>query len=201
MRCRHVPARLACLALAALLAACSSLAPPADQLGDWSEQQRDLLNLQAWQLRGRVNIRYHGDSHTPRIQWQQASTDYNIRLWGTFNAGNTRIEGRPGFVSLTQGNEVVTADSPENLILDHLGYELPVSHLEYWIRGIPVPGAQADMQFNALNQVALLQQDGWTVNYTDMRQYQEYALPRRVEITRSLDDIRLVFVGLSWELP
>ena len=43
-------------------------------------------------------------------------------------------------------------------------------------------------------------QDGWTVNYPDPRQYGELTLPRRVDVTRPLDDVRLRFVGLSWTL-
>ena len=181
-----------------LLTGCQSIAPPAGENPSWTRQRTQLLDMQQWQLRGRVNVRYYDESHTPRIQWQQNAERYHIRLWGTFNAGNTEIDGRPGLVTLEQDGEVLSAESPEDLILEQLGYELPVSHLEYWIKGVPAPVGEAQLAFNELNQLTSLQQDGWSVLYSDMRQYEQFSLPRRVDVSRQTGDVRLRFVGLDW---
>ena len=182
-----------------LLTACVA-APPAGDNSDWVAQRDLLQQLDTWEFRGRVDVRYNNDSHTPRIQWQQQDTDYNIRLWGTFNAGNTRISGRPGFVTMENAGEVVTASSPEDLILQQLGYELPVSFLEYWIKGLPAPQGRADLEFNELNQLTRIRQADWTVTYSDPRQYGDISLPARMELTRPANDIRLRFIGLNWTL-
>jgi outer membrane lipoprotein LolB len=186
------------LLLCLSLAACVS-APPAED-SDWTRQREQLQRLDSWQLSGRVNIRYDNESHTPRIRWQQQSLEYQIRLWGTFNAGNTLIVGRPGYVTMEQNSGILTASSPEDLILQQLGYELPVSYLEYWIKGLPAPDTPADLTFNELNQLTNLSQFGWSVSYTDPRQYGAVSLPRRVELTRPQNDIRLRFIGLNWDL-
>ena len=183
-----------------LLTSCGTIAPPAVENSVWASLRTDLEELSQWQLSGRVNIRYDNESHTPRIRWLHDNRNYTIRLWGTFNAGNTRIEGRPGFVTLEQGDTVLTAASPEDIILEQLGYELPVSFLEFWIRGLPSPGSQADLSFNELNQLAELTQDGWTVSYPDPRQYGSISLPRRVDVSRPEDDVSLRFIGLNWTL-
>lgn len=182
------------------LTACRTVAPPAGENPSWVQLRNELQHLETWQLSGRVNVRYYDESHTPRIQWQQNGEQYHIRLWGTFNAGNTEIDGRPGLVTLEQDGEVLTADTPENLILEQLGYELPVSHLEYWIKGIPAPDSTAQLDFDELNQLTALQQDGWTVLYSDMRQYAQLSLPRRVDVSRQEGDVRLRFVGLNWNV-
>ena len=186
--------------LLSVIAACSNLAPPAQINSDWGRKRSALEDLDSWQLRGRVNVRYNDESNTPRIQWMQQNVEYHIRLGGTFNVGNTVITGRPGYVTLEQGGDVRTAASPEDLILQQLGYELPVSYLKYWIKGIPAPGSQADLSFNELNQLVVLAQDGWTITYSDLRQYKNLSLPRRVEVSRPQNDIRLRFVGLNWQL-
>lgn len=193
--------RIAALAavLAAALAACAS-APPAAERGDWPAQRDSLEALENWQFRGRVNVRYDNESHTPRILWQQQDRNYNIRLWGSFNAGNTRITGDPAGVTLEADGEVLTAETPEDLILEQLGYELPVSHLEYWIRGLPAPGGDADLQFNERDQLAEIRQQGWSVSYPDPRQYGDLSLPGEMEVLRSADDVRLRFVGLRWTI-
>lgn len=181
-----------------LVAACTSLPPPATENSDWEQLRTQLDLMDSWELSGRVNIRYDGESHTPRIRWMQQNMEYHIRLWGSFNAGNTQITGRPGFVTLEQGNDILSASSPEELILQQLGYELPVSNLRYWIKGVPAPDGVSQLAFNELNQLASLEQAGWTVDFTDYRQYEALTLPRRVELTRPENDIRLRFIGLSW---
>ncbi len=185
--------------LAAALSACAS-APPAAERGEWLLQRENLEALESWRFRGRVNVRYENESHTPRILWQQRDRHYNIRLWGSFNVGNTRISGDPDGVTLEADGEVLTAETPEDLILEQLGYELPVSHLEYWIRGLPAPGGEADLLFNELDQLAEIRQEGWSVSYPDPRQYGEISLPGEMEARRSADDVRLRFVGLRWTI-
>ena len=187
--------------LTAALPACTSLAPPASENSNWALQSQQLEKLTHWQLRGRVNVRYNNESQTPRIQWQHNSRAYQIRLWGTFNAGNTLIRGEPGRVSLDQGDEHFSASSPEELILQQLGYELPVSYLEFWIKGLPVPDRPAALFFNELNQLKVFKQAEWTVSLSDLRDYGDIALPRRVDIMSSENDAQLRFIGLRWTLP
>lgn len=185
------------LAASLLLAACQT-APRLEQSTAWQIRESQLRALEHWQLQGRVNARYENESHTPRIRWQQDEERYTIRLWGTLNAGNTLIEGRPGFVTFDQGGEVRTASSPEALILEHLGYELPVSQLEYWIKGLPTPDEQHQLELGEFNEVLTMQQSGWTVNYEDYRLFGEYSLPRRIQMSRAERNIRLTFIGLNW---
>ena len=182
----------------ALLSACSAIAPPAEGNSDWTRQRDQLQELESWELRGRVNVRYDNESHTPHINWLQQNVEYHIRLWGTFNAGNTLIVGRPGYVSLENDGETVDASSPEELILRQMGYELPISQLNYWIKGLPSPDSGFRLSFNELNQLTTIEQADWTINLSDMRQYGQVSLPRRVELTRARNDIRLRFIGLNW---
>ena len=49
-------------------------------------------------------------------------------------------------------------------------------------------------------QTIALEQDGWSVIYSDMRQYEQLSLPRRVDVSREAGDVRLRFVGLDWTL-
>ncbi len=181
-----------------ILISCGSTAPPAD--GPWAIQQAQLEQMDNWQMRGRINVVYNDESHTPRVLWRQAEGEYQIRLWGTFNAGATNIWGQPGMVSLEQDGRISTARRPEDLILEHVGYEFPVSNLEYWIRGIPAPDRRARMDFTDKGALREMEQSGWTVSYSDLRQYGNISLPREVDVTRKEDNVRLRFFGLNWSL-
>lgn len=183
--------------LAFLLIACQS-APGPVATGTWAQREAALLALNHWQLQGRVNARYYEEAHTPRIRWQQQSQDYTIRLWGTLNAGATLIQGSPGQVTLEQSGEVLSASRPEDLILEQLGYELPVSQLQFWIRGLPDPAQRHHLELGEFDQVATLQQAGWTLHYADYRLFGDYTLPRRIDMQRDDEPIRLQFIGLNW---
>ena len=194
---RFSPREIAAVALILGLSNCSNTTrSPSDQ--SWAEQRTLIEQSSDWQLRGRVNVRYQEESHTPRIQWQQQDDNYRIRLWGTFNVGNTIITGEPNLVTMEHDGKILTATSPEDLILENLGYELPVSYLEFWIRSLPSPNSESELEFNDLNNLSIIKQDGWEVSYPEVRQFSGITLPRRVEITRAANDIRLRFVGLSW---
>lgn len=192
-----IPLRCLLLALLLLVASCASR-PPLEESTAWSVRQAQLESLDHWQLQGRVNARYENESHTPRIRWLQDAERYTIRLWGTLNAGATLIEGSPGFVTFKQDGQVHTASSPETLILEHLGYELPVSRLNYWIKGLPTPDAEHRLELGEFNEPVSLVQSGWTVRYLDYRLFGTHSLPRRVEMRREQNDISLVFIGLNW---
>ena len=187
------------LALGIILSKCSTTTIDLSN-HNWQGQRVLLEKTSDWQLRGRVNVRYQNESYTPRIQWQQQGDNYRIRLWGTFNAGNTVIIGEPKLVTMEHDGDSITAHTPEELVLDNLGYELPISYLEFWVRSLPAPGSDAKLEFSVQKHLSTIKQDGWEIAYLDMRQFDGVILPRRVEITGPRDDMRLRFVGLSWTL-
>ena len=110
------------------------------------------------------------ESETPRIQWQHSNRAYRIRC-GVPLTPQYPDSGRARRVSLDQGDKHFSAKSPEELILQQLGYELPISYLEFWIKGLPVPDRPAALLFNDLNQLTAFEQADWTITLSDLRDY------------------------------
>ena len=166
---------------------------------DW-QARRDLLeSITQWEFTGRIGVRDDKDSHTSRIRWRQQNETYVINLWGTLNAGATEITGRPGEVVLVQeGKEPLRAATPEALVYEQLGYDLPVAKLRYWIKGVPAPEGISTPSFNAENHLITLEQDGWTVQYLGYTNYATESLPTRIRIEKP--PLRLDFVRLDWTL-
>ena len=81
---------------------------------------------------------------------------------------------------------------------EQLGYELPVSQLSYWIKGIPAPGSRAQPIFNEEHHLVSLEQDGWVVQYLAYTRYDIESLPTRIRIEKA--PLRLDFVRLDWTL-
>lgn len=187
--------------LTSLLAACATsprMDAPVNE--NWQARRELLQNLTHWEFTGRIGVRDANESHSSRIRWRQNGENYTINLWGTLNVGATEINGSPQQVVLQQQNEpALTADSPEQLVAEQLGYELPVSELNYWIRGIPDPNHGSTPEFSENNQLISLQQSGWQVQYLGYTNFGSESLPTRIRIEKP--PLRLDFVRLDWTLP
>lgn len=98
--------------------------------------------------------------------WLQRQDYYDIRLSGPLGRGAARLTGRPGQVSLEVANQGrYEAPSPEALLEEQVGWKLPVSHLVWWVRGLPAPESKSRLSLNGDSRLATLEQDGWRVEY------------------------------------
>ena len=181
------------------LSACSSTRMDAPVIDDWQLRRNVLAQITSWEFSGRIGVRDANDSQNSSIRWRQSNEDYVINLWGTLNAGATEITGSPGQVLLEQeGKTPLSAASAEELVYQQLGYELPVTQLRYWIKGIPAPSSQGSTSFNEENHLVALSQDGWNIQYMAYTNYDTESLPTRIRIEKA--PLRLDFIRLNWTL-
>ncbi|MFC3283534.1 lipoprotein insertase outer membrane protein LolB [Litchfieldella rifensis] len=187
---------LLCLAL---IAGCASRAPGPDQpreRGDWDAQSARLEALDTWTLAGKVGLRTPQDSTSANLDWSQHPGYYRMLISGPFGSGRSVLEGRDGRVSLNTSEGRFVAESPEALMQEQLGWSLPISALDYWIRGLPAPGADHEVEEDALGYPAQLRQAGWNIAYRDWDYAGGLWLPRRLVMT--YDEIRATLVVNDW---
>lgn len=183
-----------------LLGACTSTRMDAPVNPEWEQRRQVLDQISHWEFTGSINVRDEHDAHSSRIRWQQNQNIYRINLWGTFNVGATQIDGRPGEVQIAQqGEDPVITESPEQLLYQELGYELPVTELNYWIKGIPAPGPSGELIFGESNQLRQFQQAGWQVDYMAYTNFGTETLPTRIRIEKP--PLRLDLTRLRWSVP
>ncbi|MHB0777015.1 lipoprotein insertase outer membrane protein LolB [Halomonas sp. WWR20] len=183
-----------------LLAGCAGQPPSPDvprQSGDWQRQQTRIESLNAWTLAGKVGLRTPEDLTSANLDWTQQPNHYRMLLSGPFGTGRSVLEGRPGHVSLTTGEGRFEADSPEALLHEQLGWSLPVSSLDYWIRGLPAPGMPHTMNSDALGFPDRLHQAGWDIDYHTWTQADGLWLPQRLVMT--YDDLRVTLMVNDWQ--
>ena len=183
----------------ALISACTSTRMDAPVNENWQARRNVLAAITTWEFTGRIGVRDDKEAHSSRIRWQQQDEDYVINLWGTLNASATEITGSPSLVTLQQeGKAPLVAATPEGLVYEQLGYDLPVTQLRYWIKGMPAPGSVGAPSFNEENHLIALEQDGWSVQYLAYTNYDTESLPTRIRIEKA--PLRLDFVRLDWTL-
>jgi outer membrane lipoprotein LolB len=189
--------------LIALLAGCAGLTSRESLEGQgdaalWQAHKQNIGGLDAWQISGKVGIRAPQDSGSGTLFWLQRQDYYDIRLSGPLGRGAARLTGRPGNILLEVANQGrYQAASPEALLLQQLGLNLPVSHLLWWIRGLPAPDSRSRLTLDSDSRLAQLHQDGWQVDYQRYAERNGYWLPERLKLNGH--DLQVTLVIKDWQ--
>jgi outer membrane lipoprotein LolB len=193
---------LALAALLSLLSGCTGLLTHESVEGQgstalWKAHKQHLDPIDGWQINGKVGIHAQtagkSESGSATVFWLQRQDYYDIRLSGPLGRGATRLTGRPGQVQLEVANQGrYEAESPEALLEENLGWTLPVSHLLWWVRGLPAPDSRSRLTLNGDSRLASLNQDGWQVQYLSYVEQAGYWLPERLKLYGPNIDLTLV---------
>ncbi|WP_181298905.1 lipoprotein insertase outer membrane protein LolB [Pseudomonas sp. Q2-TVG4-2] len=190
-------------ALALLLAGCAALAPQESVEGpgnaeDWKAHKAQVSEIDGWQISGKIGIRAPQDSGSGTLFWLQRQDYFDIRLSGPLGRGATRLTGRPEAVALeVAGQGRFEAKSPEALVESQLGWQLPVSNLLWWVRGLPAPDSRSRVALDANGRLAGLHQDGWDVQYLGYSEEDGYTLPSRIKLAGR--DLQITLVIKDWQ--
>ena len=104
----------------------------------WQARRMDLTQLDGWQIQGRTVITQQREAWNAGLRWRQDQGSFQIQLLGPFAQGGISLEGDDKQVLLTmEDGQQLSSTSPETLLLETLGMNLPVSALRDWLRGIP----------------------------------------------------------------
>jgi outer membrane lipoprotein LolB len=189
--------------LALLLAGCAGLGPqeavegPGDTDG-WKTHKAHVSEIDGWQISGKIGIQAPQDSGSGTLFWLQRQDYFDIRLSGPLGRGATRLTGRPEAVALeVAGQGRYEAESPEALVEGQLGWQLPVSNLLWWVRGLPAPDSRSRLSLDADGRLANLQQDGWDVQYLAYAEEDGYTLPTRIKLAGR--DLKITLVVKDWQ--
>lgn len=199
MLARH----LLVFSLITLLAGCAGLTSRESLEGQgdaqsWQAHKQHISSLDAWQINGKVGIRAPKDSGSGTLFWLQRQDYYDIRLSGPLGRGAARLTGRPGAILLEVANQGrYKAESPEQLLQAQLGLNLPVSHLVWWIRGLPSPDSKSRLTLDSQSHLAQLSQDGWHVEYLSYTEQNGFWLPERIKLNGF--DLQVTLVIKDWQ--
>lgn len=186
------------LGAALLLGGCSAFAPQEAVEGSgetqrWRSHKTQVARIDAWQISGKVGIRAVQDSGSGTLFWLQRQDYHDIRLSGPLGRGAARLTGREGEVLLEVANQGrYQAASAEDLLQQQLGWRLPVSHLLWWVRGLPSPDSRSRLTLDSDSRLAHLEQDGWHITYSQYARHDHYWLPGRLRLSGHDLDITLV---------
>jgi outer membrane lipoprotein LolB len=161
----------------------------------WGSRVDTLSGVQDWDMNALIAIRNSQKKTdlTANMQWQQHQKNYTILLFGPLGTGSAKLTGAPGNVTLqTADGKTFNAPTPETLLAQQTNWDLPVSNLYYWIRGLPVPSLPAKKQFDAENRLIDLQQQGWRIQFLNYTSTHQVDLPRKIFIYNTETNVKII---------
>ncbi len=186
--------------LCSYLAGCSLQQTTPDSpppVTSWEAQQQRLTAIKHWDISGKIGIRTEQNSQSASLKWLQKDKNYQIDIRGPWGQGGASITGQPGNVIVgIAGEGTFTGPDPEYILQQKLNWQLPISDIYWWIRGLPAPDKTFQPRF-INHRLQRLIQSGWEIHYLGYNTLTP-ALPRKMRLTRQ--DLRVTLVINHWGL-
>ena len=172
------------MSLAALSLAACAVAPRMPDVLPWPQRAAQLSALKDWELRGRVAMQTDDNrGGQAALHWQYRGERHVIVLLGPLGGGLLRLQqDRDGAYLQDAERREYRAASAEELLFSVAGWRMPLSGLEYWIRGLPAPSEITHQEWDEYGRLARLQQLGWEVHFLEYMPSEGYELPRRLDL-------------------
>jgi outer membrane lipoprotein LolB len=124
----------------------------------------------------------------------------NVRIVAPLSQGSVEINGDANTVNLKTSDEQVYANQDVDLLMQqNLGWSIPVSVMQYWIKGLPAPDLNIDkIILDDMGNMDVLIQSNWHITYQAYSRSGGYDLPSRLQITR--DDLNIRLSINSWTI-
>ncbi|MES2218113.1 MAG: lipoprotein insertase outer membrane protein LolB [Pseudomonadota bacterium] len=166
---------------------------PQNQVVGWEARAKTLSSITRWNISGMIAIRNPKDNVSASIHWKQTHKNYALDLFGPMGTNAFKLTGSPHQVSLQNPHgQMFYASSPEQLLVQQTGWNLPVSNLYYWIRGLPVPGVPAQKHLDAYNHITQLDQEGWQIQYLRYTSTNSIDLPTKIFMRSNGLSVKLI---------
>lgn len=162
-----------------------------------AEREQALAAQLQWSLVGRLAVSDGRDGGSGRIEWAQDGDDFEIRLSAPVSRQSWRLSRQDGLVTLegVEGGPVVGVD-PQRLLWEATGWLVPVDALAAWVRGARA-GGSAEIAFDATGLPALVEQQGWRVEY---RAWDQSLPPRPLRVFANQGEARVRLQVDRWDV-
>lgn len=178
--------RQAALAVMVLiLAGCSAATvrddSPARREALYESRLERIETLGAWKLEGRLAVSNSSDGGSGSFRWQTEGLRTRMSFHGALGRGAWQLQaGSTGAeLELADGGRY-RAGTVGELVEQHLGWEVPVDALAWWVRGLAAPGETVTRTLDEQGRVSTLQQRDWLVEYGRYREVDGIEMPGKI---------------------
>lgn len=141
-----------------------------------------------WQASGVLSIQ---EPNTKPVlgdfYWQQTNLAYRIVISSPLGLYHLEMTKSFGMVTLWKnGTRVFTAKTPDSIMRHAMGWSLPISNLQYWIKGMPAPQSCGKyfVMHDQYGHLTALKQDGWLLELSAYKNQDGLDLPQVIVLSR-----------------
>ncbi len=182
------------VATATAILVLSACAQRGERQDDVSFSPHASLNqLDDWQISGRLALSNGRDGGSGELSWSHQHDSDVLRFHAAFGQGSWRLDIVPqrAMLRLSDGNQY-QAPSIEALIDQHLDWNIPVTQLSDWLKGIPSSGPVTQLDLDLDGRIRSMSQSGWRIEYGGYLEVNEHQLPRKITVRRDGQQVRLL---------
>lgn len=122
-----------------------------------------------WSTSGKLSVRNAQQAQSARFRWQEwrsgSQTQYRVEVWGPLGQGRTVFAGSADELKVTRGERLIESGPALDIMLRHLGFQLPLAVLGGWLDGDPGPSAVVQT-LDASGRVAQFDYANWQVGFS-----------------------------------
>jgi len=155
------------------------------------------LTGEAFALNGRIAVLHRGERSTVSVRWVHQPDGDDILLLAPLGLTVAHLQRNAAGVMLEARGQQYQEQNTEDLMDRVIGWHLPLDELHNWVRAQPYPATPFSAARNPQQQLAELQQDGWTVRYSRYADGSPASLPQRLWFRH--DDMELNLLIDEWE--
>ena len=185
--------------MATLLASCASTPSIEGSLPLSERQQRydaraaAIQSHMQWTLDGRLAVSDGDDGGSGKLEWHAQPGLSELDFRGALGRGAWQLDIRPGHSVLNLANgDSWEASDVAILVRQHVGWDVPVEALAWWVRGLSAPGRVSRKMLDDDGRLTLLSQHGWKVEYQRYAEFSGVALPTKLEASKGKRQVKLV---------
>lgn len=180
--------------IAAALAACAPVRVQESAQTNAAQTAREakLASNTHWTITAHIGVSDGQDGGSGELVWKQDGDHYDFTVHAPVTGKTWKLSGDASHATLEGVDpQPDNGSNPERLLKDRLGWDVPLSKLGAWARGLRAPGSVAQLQFDAENRPAVIEQDGWKVEYRDWYIDRNPPLPKKLFASRGSAHVRM----------
>lgn len=192
------------LATLVFLSACSSMQPVAvdetTRQNLYETKYSRITGLSQWRMTGRLAVSDKKEGGSGHFSWETSRSGSRMGFHGALGRGAWQLVADNSGAELELADGTVRrADTVERLVRLQVGWEIPVNNLAWWVRGLAAPGEVTRQVIDDQGNLTELQQDGWTIDYGNYRDFEGINLPVKLFARQSDWKVKLAIKEWGFE--
>jgi len=194
---------LAALSLAFLFSGCAGTPPRSEEdpafKKAYEQRLERLLPIDHWAVEGRLAISDGHEGGSGSLAWMHDGEATRMSFRGALGRGAWQLlaDSSGARLELADGS-VEHAASVAELVLNQVGWKVPVEALSWWIKGLAHPDPWQARVLDEEGRLISLQQFGWEVDFDRYGEASNFWLPSKLTARRG--DYRLKMAVRRWRL-